>query len=589
MNIKTKKIVGLYIRVSTNRQLEHGFSLDAQLEEGTKEAHRQFGQDILIESYVDGGISGKNTKDRPALNRMMKDVADGNIDAIITYKVSRLSRSLSDSLKIVEEIHREKVRFISIKEGEYGTPHGNLQFNILASVAQYQREEIAENVQFGMSQRAREGKWNGGQLLGYDTINKELVINKEEAETVKLIFDKYVNDGWGTKKISNYLNEIGKRTKKGKTFSIVSVSTILDNPAYKGYIRFNQVLNWERDRRKGKNPDYILSKGVHEPIIDEETWNKAAQLRKKRRTGTPRQYSGTFPLTSIAKCPECGSYMTSLYGAKRKDGTKLRYYACGQYHNKGRSVCNPNLINADWLENTVFDKLTQALQSDSIIESITYRINALIEQHPKYTEQTKEIKILEAQQAKLEQQKRRIQDSVATGSGIYTEEEAVERMKEIRMEISENKRKIFSLKEQHSKKESSLKPVSQDFIRQQLQEFLDLKNYLKPLEFRELIVASIEKIEAKKKNLKHIHFSFIAHLPEDESSNSIPSFIKTSIKDFIIKSNNTIPLILKGLYFKPNHYLFMIRFIPINPKPPIHLLQQHQAHHLMRKCHFGKR
>lgn len=149
---------------------------------------------------------------------------------------------------------------------------------------------------------------------------------------------------------------------------------------------------------------------------------------------------------------------------------------------------------------------------------------------------------------------------MATGSGIYTEEEAVERMKEIRMEISENKRKIFSLKEQHSKKESSLKPVSQDFIRQQLQEFLDLKNYLKPLEFRELIVASIEKIEAKKRSLKHIHFSFIAHLPEDESSNSIPSFIKTSIKDFIIKSNNTIPLILKGLYFKPNHYLFMIRF-----------------------------
>ncbi|WP_363551647.1 recombinase family protein [Caldifermentibacillus hisashii] len=79
----------------------------------------------------------------------------------MTYKVSRLSCSLSDSLKLVEEIHKEKVRFISIKEGEYGTPHVNLQFNILASVAQYQREKISENVQFGMSQRARAGKWNG--------------------------------------------------------------------------------------------------------------------------------------------------------------------------------------------------------------------------------------------------------------------------------------------------------------------------------------------------------------------------------------------------------------------------------------------
>src|SRR5699024_5006912 len=253
---KEIRTIGLYIRVSTSRQAEFGFSLEGQKEEGVQTAHKLYGDDVILNYYVDEGISAKSTKSRHELNRMMQDVKKGNLDVIITYKVSRLSRNLSDSLSLVEEIHNSNVRFISIKEGEYGTPHGNLQFNILASVAQYQREEIAENVQFGMSQRAREGKWNGGQLLGYDTINKELVINKEKAETVKLIFDKYVNEGWGTKKISNYLNEIGKRTKKGKTFSIVSVSTILDNPAYKGYIRFNQVLNWERDRRKGKNPDY---------------------------------------------------------------------------------------------------------------------------------------------------------------------------------------------------------------------------------------------------------------------------------------------------------------------------------------------
>ncbi len=563
-----KKVIGLYIRVSTEKQVEHGYSLDAQKEEGSHVAYRTFGQDIHIESYVDGGISGKNTKDRPALNRMMKDVAEGNLDAIITYKVSRLSRSLSDSLKLVEHIHKENVRFISIKEGEYGGPSQNLKFNLLATIAQYQREEIAENVQFGMSQRAREGKWNGGQLLGYKTVDKELIVIPEEAGTVKLIFEKYVNENWGTKKISNYLNSIGKRTKKGNTFAVVSVSTILDNPAYKGYIRFNQVINWETNRRKGKNPEYILVKGIHEPIIDENTWDRANELRKKRSTGTPRQYSGTFPLTSIAKCPECGSYMTSLYGAKRKDGTKKRYYACGQYHNKGKSVCNPNLIDADWLESVVFDRLTQALQSDSVIEGITNRINHLIEQHPMYTEQSKEIKILQSQITKLEAAKKRIQNAVEMGSGIYTEEEAIDRMNEIRTEINETKSRIFSLTEQHSKKDSSIKPVTPDFIRQQLQEFLDLSSYLEPLEFRQILVASIEKIEAKKKDLKHIHFSFIAHLPEEESSDSIPSFIKR----YSIRYNKPIPLIVKGLYFNQNHYLFMIRFPTINPKSPINLL-----------------
>ncbi|QDP41985.1 recombinase family protein [Radiobacillus deserti] len=586
--MKPKKVVGIYIRVSTYKQVENGFSLDAQLEEGTKEAHRKFGQDILIESYVDGGISGKNTKDRPALNRMMRDVAEGNIDAIITYKVSRLSRSLSDSLKIVEEIHKEKVKFISIKEGEYGTPHGNLQFNILVSVAQYQREDVAENVQFGMSQRAREGKWNGGQLLGYDTVSKELIINEEEAETIKLIFDKYVREGWGTKKISNHLNEIGKRTKKGKTFSIVSVSTILDNPAYKGYTRYNQVIGWETNRRKGKNPDYILTKGIHERIIDEETWDKAAELREKRRTGTPRQYSGSFPLTSLAKCPECGSYMTSQYGSKRKDGTKKRYYVCGQYHNKGRSVCNPNTIDAAWLEKAVFDRLTKSLQSDSVIKDITERMNKQLEKHPKYAEQSKEVKILQNQLTKLEANKKRIQDSVETGSGIYTEEEAIARINGIRTEINEIQNKIFTLIEKQPKNSTSIKQVTPELIRQQLQEFLDLSTYLEPMQFRELLVASIEKIEAEKKSLKHIHFSFIAHMPEEESSNSIPSFIKHIIRENKLY-NKRIPLIIKGLYFKPIRYLFMVRFPPINPKRPINLLHQHQPHQLMRKCHLRKR
>jgi site-specific DNA recombinase len=581
-------VIGIYMRVSTGKQVEHGFSLEAQKEEDTQFAYKTFGENITIVYYVDEGISGKSTKGRKDLKRMMNDVAAKNLDAIVTYKVSRLSRSLSDSLKLVEEIHKEKVRFISIKEGEYGTPHGNLQFNILASVAQYQREELAENVQFGMSQRARDGKWNGGQVLGYKTVDKELVVIPEEAETVTLIFDKYVNEGWGTKKISNYLNSIGKRTKMGNTFAVVSVSTILDNPVYKGYVRYNQVVNWETNRRKGKNPDYIIAKGTHEPIIEEKTWDKAAELREKRRTGTPRQYSGTFPLTGIAKCPECGSYMTSLYGAKRKDGTRKRYYACGQYHNKGKSVCNPNLIDADWLEKAVFDRLTKTLQSDSVIEQITNRINHLIEQHPKYTEQSKEIKILQFQVANLESAKRSVQRAVEMGTGIYTEEEAVERMNEIREELAEIKNKIHSLTEQHTKQDTSIKPVSPDFIRQQLQEFLDLSTYLGPLEFRQVLVASIDKIEAEKKSLKHIHFSFVAHMPEEESSNSIPSFIKLSIKKYMKRFKKPFPSILKASFFKPNHYLLMVRFTPIYPKSPVHLFRQDEAHELMGEGHFGE-
>lgn len=215
-------------------------------------------------------------------------------------------------------------------------------------------------------------------------------------------------------------------------------------------------------------------------------------------------------------------------------------------------------------------------------------MNKQMEKHPKYAEQSKEVKILQNQLTKLEANKKRIQDSVETGSGIYTEKEAIERINGIRTEINEIQNKVFSLTEKQPKNSTSMKPVTPELIRQQLQEFLDLSTYLEPMQFRELLVASIEKIEAKKKNLKHIYFSFIAHMPEEESSNSIPSFIKQIIRENNLY-NKRIPLIIKGLYFKPIRYLFMVRFPPHNPKRPINLLHQHQPHQLMRKRHPRKR
>ncbi|MGX1447691.1 site-specific DNA recombinase [Bacillus sp. 153480037-1] len=574
----TKKVIGIYIRVSTRMQVEDGFSLDAQKLECTQVAQRIFGQDIEVNYYVDEGISAKSTDKRLELQRMMKGVKHKNLNAVITYKASRLSRSLSDSLKLVEDIHNAKVRFISVKEGEYGTPHGNLQFNILVSVAQYQREELSENVQSGMSQRAREGKLNGGSVLGYRSVEKELVIITEEAETVKMIFDKFVHEGWGTKKIANYLNSIGMKTKKKKNFTVTSVSIILDNPLYKGYVRFNQVTNWEKDRRKGKNENYIIAKGTHKSIVDEETWEKAKEIRKRRATGTPRQYSGTFPLTSIAKCPECGSYMTSLYGAKRKDGTKKRYYVCGQYHNSGKSVCNPNTVCADYLENAVFERLIKTIQSDSLIEMLTQRINEQIQQHPNASTSSSDLVLLQKQLSELEAKKGQIQSLIE--AEVYTIDEAKDRMNDIRTKINNIKELIENQRKETPDPNMTIKPVTADLIRQQIKEFLQLKDLLSPIEFRQLLVASIEKIDISNKELDHIHFSFIAYLPESEKDLKDPSLHSLS---------KTTPIILRGLYFKSNHYLFVIRFPPHNPKRPINLLHQHQPHQLMRKRHPRKR
>ncbi|WHY86323.1 recombinase family protein [Neobacillus novalis] len=572
-------VVGIYIRVSTDKQANEGYSLDGQKEVGTEKAIQMFGSNVILEYYVDGGISGKSTKNRPDLQRMMKDINKGILHAVITYKVSRLSRSLSDSLKLVEEIDRAKVRFISLKEGEYGTPHGNLQFNILASVAQYQREELAENVQMGMAQKAREGKWNGGQVLGYQSKDKELIIVPSEAETVKLVYNKFVNEGWGLKKIACHLNLIGIRTKNGKSFTPNTTSIILSNPVYAGYIRFNQYVDWEKKRRGGKNPDAILVKGSHEAIIYEETWNKAQEIAKERATGTPRQYTGTFPLTRLARCPECGSYMTSCYGGtKRKDGTKPRYYCCGEYHNKGKAVCHSNSIRADWLEKEVFDRLTKAMMSDEIITDITQRINNLINDQYNKTEQSTELQHLQKRIVGLEARKKRIQESVELELGLFTPEEARERMAQIREEIAEVNTLLIKAQQQ-SNNSNSIRPVSEDFIRLQLKEFLDLANQLEPLEFRQLLEASIEKIEATKGELKHIYFSFIAHPSDKELGQVDPS---------LHIENLPTSLLLRGLLYEKKRYLLVIRFPPINPISPINLFHQNQPHQLVGKSHPRK-
>lgn len=111
-----------------------------------------------------------------------------------------------------------------------------------------------------MKQRALEGSWNGGVIFGYDSIGKELVINKEEAEVVKQIFTLY-SQGKGLKAIANQLNKNGYRTKRDRHFSINGMATILDNPVYNGKISWLKVENWEKKRRRGRNDNPILVEG----------------------------------------------------------------------------------------------------------------------------------------------------------------------------------------------------------------------------------------------------------------------------------------------------------------------------------------
>ncbi|WP_440614946.1 recombinase family protein [Bacillus subtilis] len=380
------KRVALYARVSTTEQAEEGYSIDEQVRLLKLWCERQ--GYVVHKEYMDRGLSGKSINGRPALQQLLNDAKQKEFDIVLVWKMNRLARNILDLLKIVNLLEQKDIAFRSYSESyETATPSGKLQFHMMAAIAEFERGNIAENVKMGMLARAKEGSWNGGQVLGYDSVavtsdNKKrkstkLVINEKEAQTVRRIFELYT-EGHGYKSIANKVNKEGHRSKKGNLFSISTIKTILTNPVYVGFIRYNVRRDWSEKRRNNINPEPVIEKGQHEAIISDETWKKAQSILKSRSRTPNRVHSGEFPLTGILKCPACGAGMVLGRTTNRnKDGNKrvLEYYVCGEWKNKGTAACRSNGVRTEYADQYVIGKVSQITNSDKLIKDIVSRIN----------------------------------------------------------------------------------------------------------------------------------------------------------------------------------------------------------------------
>ena len=383
----TTKTVAIYARVSTVEQAEEGYSIDEQIRVLNKFCERE--GYLVYDEYVDRGISGKNISGRPAIQRLLLDAEQKKFEVVLVWKMNRLARKSLDLMNIVEKLDSKNIAFRSYTERyETETSTGKLQFQLMAAIAEYERNNIAENVKMGMIARAKEGRWNGGQVLGYDVVeipsdnrkrkDTHLVINEREANTVQLIFQMY-SSGHGYKSIANYINKKGYRTKKGKTFSLNAIKIIVTNPVYAGYIRYNVRKDWNEKRRNNINPNPIIQKGEHEPIISEEVWQIAQNVYQSRSCKPNRVHDGEFPLTGIMRCPSCGAGMViSRTTNTLKDGTKrvLEYYVCGAWKNKGTLVCRSNGIRTEYADAFTLDKLQRLMHSDKLIKELVKSVNS---------------------------------------------------------------------------------------------------------------------------------------------------------------------------------------------------------------------
>lgn len=489
----------IYTRVSTEEQTK-GFSLEAQEQELIAYAQRKSYKIVGI--YQDGGYSGKDFN-RPSFQRMMKDLREDKIDVILVWKVDRLSRNDSDVMTLIDKelTPRNKRIVLAAIDMDSSTTIGRLFISLLGVFANYERAVIIDRVSSGMDQRAKQGYSNGGQVLGYDSINGELVINNEEAEIVKLIFEMRANYH-GYKAIATRLNELGYRTKRNNEFQINSVKTILNSPLYIGKISWGKYRDYANKRRRGKQDPEIYD-GRHEPIISQELWDRVQLVNDEfnRKYKYFRENRGRLLLNGIIRCPECGA-STVFSKTKNKYGKEYHYYMCQRYHNGGKTVCRPNVIRKDIIEPKVLTLLKNLFLLDKeLLKEITQSMN---DENSKVND---EEKILEKQQKrlmKLVDQENKLDNSYIEGKID------IETYNRLSQKITEEKNNIKATISKIDVRPQSEVYVSDEIVKRALENFEEIFNKASYEEKRELIRTVFDEINVTKdrKELKDVTITF---------------------------------------------------------------------------------
>lgn len=229
----------IYTRVSTQEQANEGYSIEEQ-ERMCKAAIESKGWEY-VGTYSDPGISGR-TMERPDLQRMLGDIREKKIEAVVIYKLDRLSRKQRDTMTLIEDIFlKNGIDLVSLNETlDTSTPWGRAMIGILSSFNQMESENIQMRTMMGREAKVKSGGYAGGKPpLGYRAVNGELVIVPEEAEIVRLIFEMRYEKGMAMIPITEKLNEMGYRTKKGGEFKHSAIQTVLNNEdTYRGHYRY---------------------------------------------------------------------------------------------------------------------------------------------------------------------------------------------------------------------------------------------------------------------------------------------------------------------------------------------------------------
>lgn len=385
--------VAIYTRVSTIEQAEEGYSISEQQDKLKKYCDIKDWKVARV--YTDPGFSGSNTN-RPSLQQLISDCKNNMFDAVLVYKLDRLSRSQKDTLYLIEDVfNKNGVGFISLSENfDTSTAFGKAMIGILSVFAQLEREQITERMTLGRVGRAKAGKamsW-ANCPFGY-IIQKEIYeIDPFRADTVKRIYRDYLS-GVSITKITQNLNAEG-HVGKNVNWSYRTVRQILGNIVYAGYIKY-------------KNEIYP---GLHKPIVSLSDYKKVqVELERRRITqaqlSNPRPFRAKYMLSGLMRCGYCNSVL-QIYTTQLKSGVQLHNYKCPSSSPKRNSHykrhdfdCGFTRVRKNDVESVVISEIKKLpLNMDKVINN------------KENTDNAKEIKAIKLELQQVEKKQDKIVD-----------------------------------------------------------------------------------------------------------------------------------------------------------------------------------
>ena len=374
--------VTYYARVSTDKD-EQRHSLTAQVRYYTEYIQRN-PQWVFVEGYVDEGISGTTVGKRENFLKMVQDAEAGQFDFILTKEISRFSRNTLDSIKYTQDLLRFGVGVL-FESDNINTlmPDAELRLTIMSSIAQDEVRKISERVKFGFKRAIEHGVVLGNnKIWGYEKRDGRLVIQEEEAEVVRTIFNLYANERLGIRGIAQQLASMGYQNTRGNEFSFSTIRGILSNPKYKGYYcgRKSSKLDYRTKDIKVFDPeDWVLYKDesgqVVPALVSEELWDKANRILEKRSVKQGEDgktsYQNRYPYSGKIICGvHKQPYYRSLY--RYKSGDK-EVWQCREYSRKGRAGCSSPVLYTSELDAIMHQVLEElSLNKAEIIHDLLH-------------------------------------------------------------------------------------------------------------------------------------------------------------------------------------------------------------------------